>query len=259
MGLRKLFSILTLNERGLSYAIEKKRKLLSRQLSLRSAHTVQYGPFKGMKFAPEDWWGGADRGAMLLGLYEKEVLQSMMQIEPHRDVFVDLGAADGYYSIGALTSGRFKSSHAFEITEQGRRVIASNAQLNACSDRLSIHGKATPDFYQVLSEDELRRALVLIDVEGAEFDILQPTTLQHLKNCVVIVELHDWFFGDGERKLAQLKQDAAPFFELSTLTMGARDLSTYPELTLFDDSERWLMASEGRNRLMTWLRLDPRI
>ena len=258
MGLRTLFSILTLNERGLSYAVEKKRTLLSRQLSLGAGHTVQYGPFKGMKFAADDWWGGADRGAMLLGLYEKEVLQSMVEIAPDRDVFVDLGAADGYYSIGALTSGRFKSSHAFEITEQGRRVIASNAQLNACSDRLIIHGKATSDFYQALSEDELRRALVLIDVEGAEFDILQPSTLQQLRNSVVIVELHDWFFDDGERKLAKLKQDAAPYFELSTLTTGSRDLSSYPELKLFDDSERWLMASEGRNRLMTWLRLDPK-
>lgn len=258
MGLRKLFSILTLNERGLSYAVEKKRKLLSQQLSQKARHTVQYGPFRGMKFAAQDWWGGADRGAMLLGLYEKEVLQSLMHTPAERDVFIDLGAADGYYSIGALTSGRFKTSYAFEITEKGRRVIADNARLNGCADRIKVLGQATPDFYQQLPADELRRAVVLIDVEGAEFGILTRETLAHLKDCVIIIELHDWFFGDGERKLAQLKQDASAHFELSTLTMGARDLSTYPELALLDDSERWLIASEGRNRLMTWLRLDPR-
>ena len=257
MGLRKLWSILTLNERGLSYAVEKKRRLMSQQLSQQVGHTVQYGPFKGMKFSSNEWWGGADHAAMLLGLYEKEVLQSLMDSDTGRDVFVDLGAADGYYSIGALTSGRFKTSYAFEITDQGRRVIAANAQLNGCTDRIQILGQATSEFYQQLPADQLGRAVVLVDVEGAEFEILTPRTLAHLKDSVVIIELHDWFFPDGERKLAQLKQDANPYFELSTMTMGARDLSTYPELAQLNDSERWLMASEGRNRLMTWLRLDP--
>jgi hypothetical protein len=257
MGLRKLFSILTLNERGLSYAIDKKRKLMSKALSERAGHTIQYGPFKGMKFSGHDWWGGADRAAMLLGLYEKEVLQSLMQVPPERDVFIDLGAADGYYSIGALTSGRFQTSHAFEMSEKGRRVIAENARLNACADRVHVHGAAGADFYRALPEGALSRAVLLVDVEGAEFDILTSATLAQLKNTVVLIELHDWFFADGPAKLARLQQDAQAHFRLSTLTTGARDLSSFPELAHHDDSERWLMASEGRNRLMTWLRLDP--
>ena len=52
--------------------------------------------------------------------------------------------------------------------------------------------------------------------------------------------------------------DAKPFFKISTLTTTARDLSKFPELSNYADSERWLIASEGRSKLMTWLKLDLR-
>ena len=52
--------------------------------------------------------------------------------------------------------------------------------------------------------------------------------------------------------------DAKPFFKISKLTTTSRDLSKFPELFDLPDSERWLIASEGRSKLMTWLRLDPR-
>ena len=146
MGLRKLFSILTLNERGLSYAIDKKRRTLSRQLSEQLSHTVRYGPFKGMKLSEDNWWGSADRAAMLLGIYEQEILQQLRNVAQTRDVFIDLGAADGYYSIGALKSGQFKTSYAFEISDEGKRIITKNAQLNGCANSLRLHGKAESDF-----------------------------------------------------------------------------------------------------------------
>jgi hypothetical protein len=257
MGLRKLFSILTLNERGLSYAIDKKRKLISRRLGELTGNTVRYGPFKGLKLPDVDWWGGAERGAMLLGLYEQEVQHSIMQVASGRDVFVDLGAADGFYSVGMLITGRFKTSYAFERSPKGREVIAQNAVLNGCGSKVKIFGRAGPDFDNALSSEELARSVILIDVEGAEFEILTNSTLQRLRHSVVFIELHDWFFPDGEEKLARLLADARSHYSISTLTMGARDLSMFPELIHYDDSERWLLASEGRNRLMTWLRFDP--
>ena len=58
--------------------------------------------------------------------------------------------------------------------------------------------------------------------------------------------------------MAKLMSDAKPFFKISKLTTTSRDLSKFPELFDLPDSERWLIASEGRSKLMTWLRLDPR-
>ena len=107
MGLRKIFSLLALNEIGMSYAINKKRKLLALNLSSQFKYTIKYGPFKEMVFSCDHWWGRSDRAAMLLGIYEEEVLNSIMTVSNKYDVFIDLGAADGYYSIGSLISQKF--------------------------------------------------------------------------------------------------------------------------------------------------------
>ena len=40
MGLRKIFSLLALNERGMSFAINKKRKLLALNLSSQFKYTI---------------------------------------------------------------------------------------------------------------------------------------------------------------------------------------------------------------------------
>ena len=81
MGLRKIFSMLSMDQRGMSIAIHKKRKLLSQELSRTLNNTVKYGPFTGMIFSRDHWWGNSDRGAMLLGIYEQEILNSLMSVK----------------------------------------------------------------------------------------------------------------------------------------------------------------------------------
>jgi hypothetical protein len=258
MGLRKIFSLLALNERGMSHAINKKRKLLALNLSSQFKYTIKYGPFKGMVFSRDHWWGISDRAAMLLGIYEEEVLNSIMTVSNKYDVFIDLGAADGYYSIGSLISQKFRASYSFEISTKGREVIEKNATLNKVSDKLHIFGEATKVFYKNIPKKDLNSSVILIDIEGAEFSLLDGEVFSHIKESIIFIELHDWFFKDGEKKIAKLLTDAKPFFNISTLTTTSRDLSKFPELLDYPDSERWLIASEGRSKLMTWLRLDPK-
>lgn len=247
-----------MNKRGMSIAVGKKRQSLSIELCERMKHTVKYGPFAGMKFTHDNWWGGSDRGAMLLGIYEEEVLNSIMTTPKKYNVFIDLGAADGYYSIGSLISRRFKTSYSFEISAKGREIIQKNAILNKVNNKLHIFGEATQDFYSAIPKKDLDKAVIVIDIEGGEFSLLSKESFSHLKNSIIFIELHDWFFKDGKNKLTKLMSDAKPFFKISTLTTTARDLSKFPELANYADSERWLIASEGRSKLMTWLKLDPR-
>jgi hypothetical protein len=258
MGLRRLFSIIMMNERGIDYAITKKRRALSCSLSERMNHTVKYGPFKKMKFAKKSrWWASGSNGGMLLGVYEKEVLDALMKVPNKYDIFIDLGAADGYYSIGTLVSKKFRIGYSFEISAKGRESILKNATLNRVKKKLHIFGEAKKDFYLNIPKNDLKKSVILIDIEGAEFSILDKNTLSNLKNSIIFIELHEWFFDDGEKKLNKLKSDAKNFFKISELKTSSRDFSVFPELSLFNDSERWLIASEGRGRLMTWLRLDP--
>ena len=258
MGLRKIFSLLVLDERGLSIAINKKRKLLALDINSRFKHTIKYGPFKGMVFSQDHWWGASDRSAMLLGIYEEEILNSLMSIPGKYNVFVNIGAADGYYSIGALISRKYNMSYAFEISAKGRDIISKNAALNKVSKKLKIFGEATKDFYKEIPKKHIDKSVILIDIEGAEFSLLNREVLEHIKKSIIFIELHDWIFKDGKKKLEILMKDIRPFFKVSTLRTASRDLSRFSELSEYSDSERWLIASEGRPRLMSWLRLDPK-
>jgi hypothetical protein len=158
-----------------------------------------------------------------------------------------------------LISQKFRASYSFEISTKGRKVIEKNATVNKVSDKLHIFGEATKDFYKNVPKKDLNSSVILIDIEGAEFSLLDGEVFSHLKESIIFIELHDWFFKDGEKKIAKLMTDAKPFFNISTLTTTSRDLSNFPELLDYPDSERWLIASEGRAKLMTWLRLDPKL
>ena len=41
---------------------------------------VRYGPFKGMAISSAPWWGQLDLGSQCLGLYEKEILDYLMDL-----------------------------------------------------------------------------------------------------------------------------------------------------------------------------------
>jgi hypothetical protein len=259
MGLRKLISKIIMNDRGISIALSKKRVMLSEALSRNMRHTVKYGPFKGLRFTQESWWwGAADRSSMLLGIYEKEVLEALMKVPKKYNVFIDLGAADGYYSIGTLVSKKFKKGYSFEMSDKGRQVILKNAILNKVDKSLNIFSEAKKDFYKAIPRSDLDKAIFLVDIEGGEFNLFDKKVFNDLKKSIIFIEIHDWFFKDGDKKLNKLISDAKKFFNISKLTTSSRDLSVFPELSKLHDSERWLIASEGRHRLMVWLRFDPK-
>jgi hypothetical protein len=235
-----------------------RRVELSDQLSRLLDGTVAYGPFKGLKLIDAAWWGGrADRASMLLGLYELEVLQSICTMAPERRTFVNIGAADGYYGLGVLVNQAFDRSFCFELSAMGREAIARNAALNGLADKVVICAEATKDFYNAVPAQQLRSAVVLVDIEGGEFGILNAEVFRALRHCVIFIEMHDWHFEDGEIRRRKLVNDASLFFSITELTTTGRDLSKFPELRGYSDTDRWLMCSEGRPRLMTWLRLDP--
>lgn len=233
------------------------RLLLSREMKSRYGNRVLHGRFAGMKLPKYMAWGEPDRSSMLLGAYEAEVLEALFSVPERYDHFVDLGAADGYYAIGTVLSGRFTSAVCYEMSAQRRLVLSHNAAVNGVEDRIEIHGSADSSFVHDLSGETLARSLVLIDVEGAEFDLLTQSVLRHLSNSVVIVELHDHLVTNGESALKKLVSRAESIFHVDFLAAGARDSSNYDELSGFSDNDRWLVFSEGRKRAGRWMRLIP--
>ena len=229
---------------------------LGRKLDRRLGGTVVYGPFKGMRLTGFKGFAGI-RGAVLLGLYESEVLAQLAAAKD-RDVLVDVGAGEGYYPVGGICSGLFQTAYAFELDDDRRAAITANATLNGVSGRIHVRGAAGPDFLSAIPQEELDRSVVLIDVEGFEFTLLTRETLDRLKDALVIVELHEFKLADGAERLQALREMAAETHRVDDFTTGARDLSAFPELDSLSDNERWLICSEGRKRRQRWMILTPR-
>ena len=241
----------------LADSIQARRVFLSKKLNKAFNGVIKYGPFQGLEFSDDSWWGASDRGSMLLGLYEQEVLKSLQKLPKKYRYFIDIGAADGYYGIGVLVGNLFEKSWCYEISPQGQNTIKRNADLNNVSHRIVIRGKADGGFDKEFSEEDAASSVLFVDIEGGEFELFNSELLEKFRSSVIFIELHDWAFTDGKERLDRLRSDAEKYFQISALTTTSRDLSIFEELKDMSDTDRWLICSENRPRLMTWWRLDP--
>ncbi len=237
--------------------IANRRIFLSNKLNKEFNGIIRYGPFKGFRFVDESWWGMTDRGSMLLGLYEQEVLKSLQNIPEKYHIFIDLGAADGYYGVGVLINSLFEKSYCYEMSPVGQKIIENNAKLNNCLDKVEIFGFADKNFYQQIPRSERDISVLFIDIEGGEFDLLDENLLKNFSKSIIFIEIHDWVLMEKNQSLEEFERLVNKFFSIKKITTSNRDLSSFTELRDMCDTDRWLICSEGRCKLMSWWRLDP--
>lgn len=235
----------------------QRRVALYEGLNQRLNGIVGYGPFAGMRLPRETSWAGPDRSSMLLGMYEQEVVAKIASYQCGSGVFIDLGAADGFYGVGVLLAGWFDTSYCYEMSEIGQKTLLRNAYENGVGDKVVVRGLASEKFYREIPAEQLAGTVVLIDIEGGEFDLLTAATLEALRRATIIIEVHPWVDG-GEERLALLRSRAQATHDVSSFKTGARDPSQFEELSGYNDTDRWLICSEDRPMLMTWLVLDRR-
>lgn len=246
-----------------SHAADLYRFILMRRVMHVTGGVIQHGPLAGFNIGQFATWREDDNAAKLLGFYEQEVCTLLARLAgPQRDVLVDLGGADGYYAVGMIARGIYRESHCFEIVDASRANIAAIATANGVADRVHLYGAATPSFAADLVSRgiDFRRASVLVDIESAEFEVLTAECLHDLRHAHVIVEIHDFMRPhDGAQRYAELCERAQVEFNVHVLTTGARDPSAIPLLRSgWTDTDRWLLCSESRATLMTWLYLEPK-
>lgn len=267
------------NEKGLCYAIKqvfenityhlraffkiddpitRRRRVLSAFVNEKCSNTISYGPFLGLKFSSEKaWWGSLDRASMLLGFYEKEILNALLEVPSKYKVLINLGAGDGYYSIGSIHGKLFDRAYAYEASENGRKIIKKNADINNVLDRIKIFGHAGKDFYRGIPVEDIGKSVLLVDIEGGEFELFDDYMFSLFRKSIIIIEIHDFFVENGVEKLRHLREMASKYFSIKELFAGSRNPSAYLELNDLRDDDRWLICSEGRPRKMVWYQLTP--
>jgi len=238
--------------------IERVKIKILNQLALKYDFSVAYGPFKGMSFDRNVWWGTYDGITKMLGVYEQHILEKLIEFSRKGGAtFIDIGAADGYFAVGMAYSKAFDRAYCFEISRPGQKYIQSNAEKNSCADQVIVKGEADYDSLKEILDKE-NGAVVLIDIEGAEFDLLSKKVLDLLQQCHVICELHPWLHPNGYDEQEKLIGDAQDTFNVSVIQRDAYNPNQFSELSDLKDEERLIAFGEGRGKNMEWLVLEPK-
>ncbi|MFN3582440.1 hypothetical protein [Phenylobacterium sp.] len=148
---------------------------------------IHGGPFAGMEYAAR-----ATEGALiprLLGTYESELHPHLERfLAEGVDCVVDVGCAEGYYAVGLARRLPRAVVYAYDISPHARQACVTLAERNGVGDRVVVREEFRPHDFEAFAG---RRVLVVMDVEGAETELLRPDLSPALAGMRLIVETHD--------------------------------------------------------------------
>ncbi len=214
---------------------------------------VQSGPFAGMKMLDEK--GGWDDGNLktkCLGCYEEELhpiieyeIERLIKLENPR--IVDLGCAEGYYSIGLARRLSKATIYGVDVSDKCLELARKAAELNGVEIK----------FGAVISDVMNKPDLVICDVEGHEADYLNLNYFPNLAHADIIVECHDC--GEINNHFTKILTERFSLtHNVECIFEGARNPNKYGILQKAESLHRWMAVCEGRPCLMNWLVMIPK-
>jgi len=217
----------------------------------RQGTTVGYGPFKGMDYAV-----AATEGALaprLLGAYERE-LHSHIEafIAQGVDHVIDIGCAEGYYAVGMARRLPDAIIHAYDINPRAQAACGVLAARNGVADRVRIGGEFAPATFADFAG---KNCLVIVDIEGAEDDLLAPAASPALCGMSLIVETHELF---RPGLMARMTARFAPSHDILVVGHEANTTPEPPWLAELNHMDRLLAVWEWRSGPTPWLVMRPR-
>jgi hypothetical protein len=217
----------------------------------RQGAEIWSGPFQGMQYVHK-----ATEGALiprLLGTYESELHPHFDAIaEAGLDCVIDVGCAEGYYAVGLARRWPAVTVYAHDISDAAQAACSALAQMNGVADRVVIGGAFSPGDFQAFAG---RRALVLVDVEGAEVDILRPDLAPALASMSLIVETHDVYRKDA---LATLIDRFSPTHDIVVVEQQPKTFEMPPWLRKLPHLDQLLAVWEWRLWPTPWLVIRPK-
>ncbi len=215
--------------------------------------TVIAGPFKGLKLVNKNVFGSEI--PKLLGSYEKElhsVLSHALKRQPN--IICNIGAAEGYYALGCAMQANTHKVIVFESLESGRKLIADNIDANQFNADVDINGICDElVLWNTLNSTSVD--LMLIDIEGAELDILSPRNVGLLEKTELIIESHDFCRPGCLEILVGLFKDS---HQIEIIDSSPRHLDDFPNSISISNHLKLELIDEKRPGTMQWLVASPK-
>ena len=218
---------------------------------------VYSGLYEGMKLYENNFWSNKDISSKLLGVYELEVQEAILNSQKNikKKLLINLGGGDGYHLVGLLKSDIFENSIVFEIDDYGRKIISKNLEINGQTNRVEIYSEANKkSFSDLIKKLNLEECFFLIDIEGNEYKLLDKEILNKLSNSNILIELHR-----SDKENLDLIENLKAIYNIDIFCTKYRDLSKFKFLHVLEDNDRWLSVSEHRPGTMYWVMCTPRL
>ena len=222
--------------------------------------TVKHGLCKGLKY-PSWRATGSVLFPKLLGSYEKEI-QDVLALSITKNDFeqiIDVGCAEGYYSVGLALVIPYAHIFAFDIDNNARELCYKMAKLNNVDHKINIQSECNPETLKTLVSRSSNKTLIISDCEGYEKHLFDESVIPYLSHAYILCEIHDVFDIDIS---ATLKRR----FELThrlTILSSVDDIKKaqnykYLELEGYDLATRFWLLSEHRKSSMEWFYWEPK-
>jgi precorrin-6B methylase 2 len=225
--------------------------LIANTYVARHGTTVMHGPFAGMTYVA--WASEGALAPRLLGAYEAELHPHLLAFAAEGvDCVIDVGCAEGYYAVGLARLIPGATVHAFDINENARRACEALAALNGVGDRVIVGAAFDPADFEAFAG---RNALVVVDIEGAEDDLLDPAASPALAGMRLIVETHDLFRPGVSQRLRERFAATHDITVVAHQPNAAELPSWLNDLTHMD---RLLAVWEWRSGPTPWLVMRPK-
>jgi hypothetical protein len=229
--------------------------LLRLAICRKSGGKILCGPFRGLRYSP--YAVGSEYFPKILGTYEKELhgIIGKWSGETFNRIII-AGAGEGYY-VGGMAA-RYPDARitSFEMDPEGRRAIAILARANGFGERLENNGRCdVAALRQALDADS--SSLLIMDVEGAEKELLDPRALPTLGRAWILVEVHDCFLPGLDRLLRERFAGSHEIEEIAALPRTKADIEDLPLAGLNMDGILGLI-DEKRPPGMSWFAMRPK-
>lgn len=217
--------------------------------------TVQSGPFTGMVLGGGDQWRGYERLAGLLGTYEAELTPAIEHLKSiNLDSVINIGAAEGYYSVGFARTLKTTQVLSVEIDTEAMAICRENAELNNVTDKMSFRTEAmtSDDWAKHLEKNP--RSLVFVDCEGCEAYLFNRRIAEFAAENYLLIEAHEFAVPGITDKLYELFRGS---HAVEVIVEGPRDPNKFEWLRPLASMDRWLAVSENRPQTMKWIWARP--
>ena len=120
---------------------------------------------------------------------------------------------------------------------------------NNLEDRMKVQINYKLSEVEALIDDA---TFIMCDIEGAEYNLLDPKKIPSLIKCDIVLEVHDCILPGVTEKLIETFSKT---HKIEIIYDYKRDKKLYSEILEFEQSDIDLVLDERRPNAMSWMRL----